>query len=969
MEFKRCMGCMEEISPDLEVCPHCGYRKGTLAKEIIHLEPETILAGRYIVGKCLGAGGFGITYIAWDLAMERKVAIKEYLPKDFATRFQGQTEVSVYGGELTEQFDAGLHSFVDEAKRLAKFYSTNGIVHIYDSFTENSTAYIVMEYLDGESLKDKVKREGKIPYDQAINYIIPVLRELEKVHAEGIIHRDIAPDNIMLTNDKVKLIDFGAAKYATTLHSKSMSVVLKPGYSPEEQYRSRGNQGPWTDVYAISATLYRLITGVIPIDAQERKKPGNTLKKPSELGIDIPENIEIAIMNGMNIYAENRYQSAKEFADVLENIVKAVRIDEEPPAPPTPPFNWKMFIAMLGGIGVAVTILIVLLSTGTLKKITAERLPNVVEMSVEQAAETLEPYGYVYSTYETEAENKIRIEDTVYDLAIPENMILSQSPNAGSKVDTDKYPDVYLVLSAGARDVYLPAISFVGMEKSEVVSQIEALGLIVNLTESSSDEFAAGYVCAQEYEPETKLKEGDSITITVSTGSDDDTKEKVKVPDVIGKKQAKAQQILSDTKLFTAIKEEYSNTVPAGCVISQNPSAGSDAVTNETIVTIVISKGAKADETTRVPDVTNRKQSNAVNLLKSANLNYKVEYAYSNNIAQGTVISQSIKADTKVKVGTTVTITVSKGAKNDSTAQKEQATEKTTNTIKVVVSFNANGGKVSPTSISATCNSSYGSLPTPTRDYYTFEGWYTSATGGSKITASSKVSKSSNHTLYAHWKQNSVSGWVLESNVPSGAQVVNEKWIYTKTETTESTSSSLSGWSQIGSYWKQTNSGTHYYASFPSGFNKGDGRYSKYNGSAISSYENSSNKRTVSGSSIYTYVYYHWAYDNPSFATENNCYVTDTYNTNVGNGYKGTIWECFESTTNATEYKQGCYKFTGHSSHSWWWFKVPVYKQTYTDYQKVYQYKKVTTGLESSTKVTAGGQISDVKKYVQYRAK
>lgn len=684
MEFNRCMGCMEKLTSDLDVCPQCGYKKGTPPNEIYYLEPETILAGRYIIGKSLGAGGFGITYIAWDLAMERKVAIKEYLPKDFATRFQGQTVVSVYGGELTEQFDAGLHSFVDEAKRLAKFYSTNGIVHIFDSFIENSTAYIIMEFLDGESLKDLAVREGKIPYDQAVRYIIPVLRELEKVHSEGIIHRDIAPDNIMLTKDgKVKLIDFGAAKHATTLHSKSMSVVLKPGYSPEEQYRSRGNQGPWTDIYAISATLYRLITGKVPVDAQERKnstEPKNILKKPSELGINIPENIEIAIMNGMNIYAENRYQTAKEFADVLENLVPAERIEEKPSAPPAPTFNWKVIAAMLGGIGVAVAILIVLLSTGTLQKITAERLPNVIEMSVEQAAEALEPYGYIYSTDETDAENKIRIEDTIYDLAIPENMILSQSPNAGSKIDTDKYPDVYLVLSAGAREVYLPEMSFVGMEQAEVVAQLEALGLVVNIIEAESDEFAKGYVSAQEYAPETRLKEGDSITITVSSGSASDRKEATTVPDVVGFVQEKAQQTIADFLLFTAIEEAYSDTVPEGTVISQAPVAGSDAVTNETIVTIVISKGAKTDETTRVPNVTNRKQNNAVNLLKAADLNYKVEYAYSNNIAQGTVISQSIKADTKVKVGTTVTITVSKGAKNDSASQKEQATNRTTTT-------------------------------------------------------------------------------------------------------------------------------------------------------------------------------------------------------------------------------------------------------------------------------------------------
>ena len=230
MEFNRCMGCMEELSPDLDVCPHCGYKKGTPPENALYLEPETILAGRYIIGKVLGAGGFGITYIAWDLEMERKVAIKEYLPKDFATRFPGQTVVSVYGGEKTEYFETGLNSFVDEAKRLAKLNSVNGIVHIFDSFIENATAYIIMEFLDGETLKDLAKREKTIPYEQAVGYLIPVLRELEKVHAEGIIHRDIAPDNIFLTKDgKVKLIDFGASKYATYLHSKSLSVVVKSG--------------------------------------------------------------------------------------------------------------------------------------------------------------------------------------------------------------------------------------------------------------------------------------------------------------------------------------------------------------------------------------------------------------------------------------------------------------------------------------------------------------------------------------------------------------------------------------------------------------------------------------------------------------------------------------------------------------------------------------------------------------------
>lgn len=372
MDFNRCMGCMEELSSNLEVCPNCGYKKGTPPENALHLAPETILSGRYIIGRVLGSGGFGVTYLAWDLEMERKVAIKEYLPKDFATRFPGQTVVSVFGGEQTQFFETGLNSFVDEAKRLAKFNSLNGIVNIYDSFLENETAYIVMEFLDGETLKDLAKREKKIPYQQAVEYIIPVLRELEKVHAEGIIHRDIAPDNIFLTKDgKVKLIDFGASKYATYLHSKSLSSVVKSGYSPEEQYRSRGKQGPWTDVYAISATLYRLITGEVPVDAQDRKninEPENILKKPSELGIDIPANVETAIMNGLNLYAENRYQTAKEFADDLVSLVPVSRKEENIKRERDGRLSKKAIIGMLSGIGAAVAILIVLLSTGTLKR-------------------------------------------------------------------------------------------------------------------------------------------------------------------------------------------------------------------------------------------------------------------------------------------------------------------------------------------------------------------------------------------------------------------------------------------------------------------------------------------------------------------------------------------------------------------------------------------------------------------------
>ena len=157
---RRCMGCMELYEETLERCPHCGYVHGTPAKEAYHILPGSLLAGRYIVGQVLGFGGFGVTYIGYDQVLQQKVAIKEYLPSDFATRMPQQEDVTIYSGEKEEQFLAGREKFVEEARRLAKFQSQPGIVQIYDCFETNRTAYIIMEYLDGISLKEKLERDG-----------------------------------------------------------------------------------------------------------------------------------------------------------------------------------------------------------------------------------------------------------------------------------------------------------------------------------------------------------------------------------------------------------------------------------------------------------------------------------------------------------------------------------------------------------------------------------------------------------------------------------------------------------------------------------------------------------------------------------------------------------------------------------------------------------------------------------------
>ena len=175
--MKRCMGCMELYKDDVYMCPHCGYEENTLPEEAFHLVPGTMIGKRYTVGKVLGFGGFGVTYIGYDELTDKKVAIKEYLPSEFATRMPSQTKVTIYSGEKTEQFGLGMSKFVEEAKKLAKLSETSEIVNVYDCISENDTAYIIMELLEGESLKQYLDRKKKVSVEEAERIILPIFRQ------------------------------------------------------------------------------------------------------------------------------------------------------------------------------------------------------------------------------------------------------------------------------------------------------------------------------------------------------------------------------------------------------------------------------------------------------------------------------------------------------------------------------------------------------------------------------------------------------------------------------------------------------------------------------------------------------------------------------------------------------------------------------------------------------------------------
>jgi serine/threonine protein kinase len=300
-------------------CSLCGFEEKNFQPSPHHLPLRTILNGKYLIGRVLGEGGFGITYIGWDLNLDLKIAIKEYYPTGFVTRENALTYmVTPFTGEKTEFFQSGREKFVDEAKRLAKFYSLPGIVSIKDFFLENGTAYIVMEYVEGETLKQYLSRMGgKIPADKVFELMKPVMNSLTNIHKAGIIHRDISPDNIMITNEgNIKLIDFGAARDFENSGNRSLSVMLKPGYAPEEQYRSRGVQGPWTDIYALCATIYKAITGITPDEASERLRR-DQLKSPSQFNLHIMPHQETALMKGLAVLQEERFDN---IVDLMKNI-------------------------------------------------------------------------------------------------------------------------------------------------------------------------------------------------------------------------------------------------------------------------------------------------------------------------------------------------------------------------------------------------------------------------------------------------------------------------------------------------------------------------------------------------------------------------------------------------------------------------------------------------------------------------
>lgn len=310
---------MEETSSS--PCPHCGYVYRKQENQSFSLQPGTILHGKYLIGRVLGQGGFGITYIGWDLALSKKVAIKEYYPSSYVTRScEISTALQWFSTQPAKDArETGKESFLKEARKMVRVNSIPQVVHIRDLFEDNNTAYIVMEYIPGETLAKRIRRTGPMSWESVRDLLLPVADVMQQVHDAGLIHRDLSPDNLMILPDgSIRILDLGAAKDLNLQSGASSVQVAKGGFSPMEQYVMKGQSGPWTDVYSLAATMYYSLTGKIPPSAVDRMAKDNLAWDLPQL-LQLPPSVIQALKKSMAIPVKERTQDMASFASGIRS--------------------------------------------------------------------------------------------------------------------------------------------------------------------------------------------------------------------------------------------------------------------------------------------------------------------------------------------------------------------------------------------------------------------------------------------------------------------------------------------------------------------------------------------------------------------------------------------------------------------------------------------------------------------------
>lgn len=701
--MKICFGCFEQYDDSFDICPHCGYAEGTEPELATYMRPGAILNERYVIGRALGHGGFSVTYLAWDALLLHKVAIKEYLPSEYATRRPGESRLTIFSGKEGEYFQFGKEKFLDEAKRLSAFQNEDGIVHVYDCFSANETAYLVMEYLDGITLSEYLKKEaavspqGRIAPEKAISMLTPVMLSLQRVHDSGMIHRDIAPDNIMLLKDGgVRLIDFGAARHAVHDCGKSMTVIIKDGYSPEEQYNSHSVQGPAADVYALSATLYQMITGITPPGAIERgeylqKHKRDMLPPPSKFNKAVTKTQDTAILNGMALHTQDRTQSVAELYEELTAQTPVRRVQET--IRKRSSFSWPLWAKITAGVLAAAIVAggVLLYLNRKPKTDTAAEdgsyvlSPNVVNMQVVNAVTAAE-----------DASLHLVVEGSDYDAGVEQGRILTQNPDPGTKLAPAS--DLLATASLGKERPVGVMDDMSSMLKDAAEDHLTRMGLSdtqIKWEYVPSNEEMPGTIVSQSVTAGSTLTPSSNVTISVaqpsqtpvtpvpttpsdgsgsggSSGSVDISElvpsedSYVTVRDYVGQSFDTAKADLRTVSLYGVKCElRYHPSIPSGSIIQQSPEGG-EKILKGSGVYFVVSLGPQKQ---LVPNVLYKEQGEAERLLAQSGFGSAPKAVTSSYVAPGHVAAQTPLGGSEAAPGTKISLDIS----SDSTSQPTQS--------------------------------------------------------------------------------------------------------------------------------------------------------------------------------------------------------------------------------------------------------------------------------------------------------
>ncbi|CDC91938.1 putative uncharacterized protein [Roseburia sp. CAG:380] len=520
---ERCVGCMKPLTAEGR-CAYCGLQQDKYRPIPRCLRPGMCLRDRYVLGRVLGEGSFGISYIAWDCLLDTVVAIKEYFPASLVSRHISEededTNVYIYEKRESQKYQESLKKYLGEAKSLSAYYDLDGIVSVRDFFYANNTAYIVMGYVDGISVKEYVEKNGPIEGEKFLRMLEPVIQSLAKVHQTGVLHRDISPDNMLLTRDeKLVLIDFGAARKENINMTRSMTVVFKRGFSPEEQYRTRGQQGAWTDVYALCATAYYALTGKAPDESIQRVLEDDMPSLTEMTDVDLPMQQKRAFMKGMTVDFHHRYQTMDE---LYQGLYQQGR-------------DKKHLGAWLAGAA-AVVCCVALLGTGAvygLHKHSQAKKDAIQTEAPQQTAlaeVTTTPYAADVQEYQMisfksmtkkEALKALAGQDTElsvqwkyrYSSRIKKGRIVTQSIPAKTRYRGETYSKIVLTISKGKRKTEVPKLTGVSKERARTLLKERKLHWTWKEVEREGTE---GIVASQSRTAGSKVPVGTTIVVTIT---------------------------------------------------------------------------------------------------------------------------------------------------------------------------------------------------------------------------------------------------------------------------------------------------------------------------------------------------------------------------------------------------------------------------------------------------------------------